>query len=85
MPNSFPHRALHPYFSLTFVLRLLTFLSNISRQTPEVTIQTYIRHLKEYNDMKDIAQQLIGLVAENRGVPVGSLYRNREFGVTEVD
>jgi hypothetical protein len=32
--------------------------------------------------MKDIGQQLIGLVAENRGVPVRTLYEQGEFGVS---
>ncbi|KAK4246088.1 hypothetical protein C7999DRAFT_15754 [Corynascus novoguineensis] len=51
-------------------------------QPADATVKTYIRSLQEYNDMKDIGQQLIGLVAENRGVPVRSLYEAGEFGVT---
>ncbi|KAK4041301.1 hypothetical protein C8A01DRAFT_45546 [Parachaetomium inaequale] len=51
-------------------------------QPPETTVKTYIRRLQEYNDMKDIGQQLIGLVAENRGVPVRTLYEQGEFGVS---
>lgn len=54
-------------------------------QPAEVTVQTHIRRLAEYNDMKDIAQQLIGLVAENRGVRIGTLYESGEFGVTADD
>ncbi|KAL2263515.1 hypothetical protein VTK26DRAFT_6416 [Humicola hyalothermophila] len=54
-------------------------------QPPEDTVQTHIRRLKEYNDMKDIGQQLIGLIAENRGVRVGTLYESGEFGVTPDD
>jgi hypothetical protein len=37
--------------------------------------------LQEYNDIKDIGQQLIGLIAENRGVPVRTLYETGEYGV----
>ncbi len=51
-------------------------------QPPEETVKTYIRRLREYNDMKDIGQQLIGLIAENRGVPVRTLYESGEYGVS---
>ncbi|KAK4119159.1 PH domain-like protein [Parathielavia appendiculata] len=50
-------------------------------QPPEVTVNTYIRRLQKYNDIKDIGEQLIGLVAENRGIPVRTLYENGEYGV----
>ncbi|KAK3308378.1 uncharacterized protein B0T15DRAFT_392495 [Chaetomium strumarium] len=50
-------------------------------QPAEATVNTYIRRLQEYNDMKDIGQQLMGLVAENRGVPVRTLYETGEYGV----
>ncbi|KAK4150852.1 hypothetical protein C8A00DRAFT_45843 [Chaetomidium leptoderma] len=51
-------------------------------QPPEVTVKTYIRRLQDYNDVKDIGQQLIGLIAENRGVPVRTLYEGGEYGVS---
>ncbi|KXX78773.1 DNA repair protein SWI5 [Madurella mycetomatis] len=54
-------------------------------QPAEVTVQAHIRRLKEYNDVKDIGQQLIGLIAENRGAPIGSLYESRQYGVTADD
>ena len=41
--------------------------------------------LQEYNDVKDVGQQLIGLVADNRGVSIASLYRDGEFGVGRDD
>ncbi|KAK4096921.1 PH domain-like protein [Parathielavia hyrcaniae] len=50
-------------------------------QPPETTVNTYIHRLQEYNDVKDIGQQLIGLIAENRGVPVRTLYEKGEYGV----
>ncbi|KAK4233798.1 hypothetical protein C8A03DRAFT_19186 [Achaetomium macrosporum] len=50
-------------------------------QPAEDTVNTYIRRLQEYNDMKDIGQQLIGLVADNRGVPIRTLYETGEYGV----
>ncbi|KAH6850492.1 hypothetical protein B0I37DRAFT_404309 [Chaetomium sp. MPI-CAGE-AT-0009] len=51
-------------------------------QPPETTVKTYIRRLQEYNDIKDIGQQLIGFIAENRGVPVRTIYEQGEFGVS---
>ena len=41
--------------------------------------------LQEYNDIKDAGQQLLGLVAESRGITVAELYRDQEFGVGEID
>jgi hypothetical protein len=55
------------------------------RQAPEKTVQDHIRLLKEYNDIKDIGQQLIGLIAENREVPIGSLYADGRFGIGPED
>lgn len=46
-----------------------------------MTVKTYISRLQEYNDMRDIGQQLIGLIAENRGVPVRTLYESGDYGV----
>ncbi|KAL2022396.1 hypothetical protein VTK56DRAFT_5463 [Thermocarpiscus australiensis] len=54
-------------------------------QPAETTVQTHIRRLKEYNDMKDIGQQLIGLIAENRAVPIRTLYDSGQYGVTAED
>ncbi|KAK3501464.1 Swi5-domain-containing protein [Neurospora crassa] len=54
-------------------------------QPPEETVQTHIELLKEYNDMKDIGQQLIGLIADNKGVPIGALYEDGQYGVTADD
>ncbi|KAK3326119.1 hypothetical protein B0H66DRAFT_472345 [Apodospora peruviana] len=54
-------------------------------QPPEVTIEAHKRLLKEYNDMKDIGQQIIGLVAENKGVSLGTMYNNGQYGVTAND
>ncbi|KAK4139795.1 uncharacterized protein C8A04DRAFT_40431 [Dichotomopilus funicola] len=51
-------------------------------QPPDATVKTYIQRLQEYNEIKDIGQQLIGFIAENRGVPVRTIYENGEFGVS---
>lgn len=56
-------------------------LTRIVSQPAETTVKTYIRRLQEYNDIKDIGQQLIGFIAENRGVSVRTIYEQGEFGV----
>ncbi|KAH6681712.1 DNA repair protein, partial [Halenospora varia] len=43
------------------------------------TVKTHIKLLHDYNDIKDIGQGLVGMIAENRGVRIGELYE--EFGV----
>lgn len=48
-------------------------------------VARHVRLLREYNQIKDVGQQLMGIVAENRGVTVGSLYKSGEFGVGSKD
>jgi hypothetical protein len=57
-------------------------LTRFVSQPAETTVKTYIRRLQEYNDIKDIGQQLIGFIAENRGVSVRTIYEQGEFGVS---
>jgi len=51
----------------------------------EATTQAHTRSLKDYNDLKDIGQQLIGLIADNRGVRISTLYESGDYGVTADD
>ncbi len=44
-------------------------------------VDSHIRLLRGYNDIKDVGQQLLGLIADNRGVSITSLYGADEFGV----
>lgn len=48
-------------------------------------VARHVRLLREYNEIKDVGQQLMGMVAEKRGVTVGSLYKTGEFGVGPKD
>ncbi|TLS25117.1 hypothetical protein PpBr36_07953 [Pyricularia pennisetigena] len=41
--------------------------------------------LQRYNELRDIGQQLIGMIAEQRGVPIRTLYESGEFGVGPED
>jgi hypothetical protein len=49
------------------------------------TADRHIRLLGQYNDVKDTGQQLIGLIADNHGVPVGTLYQDGRYGVSALD
>ncbi|KAL1296517.1 hypothetical protein AAFC00_000026 [Neodothiora populina] len=42
-------------------------------------IKAYVQQLQQYNDVKDIAEQLMGMIAEKRGVRIVEV--QREFGV----
>jgi hypothetical protein len=37
--------------------------------------------LHQYNEIRDIGQGLIGMIADNRGVRIAELYESGEFGV----
>ncbi|KEZ46605.1 hypothetical protein SAPIO_CDS0422 [Scedosporium apiospermum] len=47
--------------------------------------ESRISKLQKYNEIKDIAQELMGLVADNRNVTVKTLYESGEFGVDADD
>ncbi|KAK2602127.1 hypothetical protein N8I77_008685 [Diaporthe amygdali] len=55
------------------------------KQPAETTVNEHIKLLRQYNKIKDVGQQLIGLNADNRGVPVGSLYKDDHYGVGPKD
>ncbi|EFX00258.1 DNA repair protein, swi5 [Grosmannia clavigera kw1407] len=43
--------------------------------------QAHIALLKRYNDVRDVSQQLIGIIADSRGLSVRALYENDAYGV----
>ncbi|PQE13603.1 hypothetical protein CJF31_00005055 [Rutstroemia sp. NJR-2017a BVV2] len=55
------------------------------RAPADETVKRHIRLLHQYNDIKDVGQGLLGMVAENRGVRIGELYADGEFGVGRGD
>ena len=44
-------------------------------------VKNHIGLLQQYNEMRDVGQELIGVVAESRGVSLGTIYQEGEFGV----
>ncbi|KAJ5810829.1 hypothetical protein N7447_010345 [Penicillium robsamsonii] len=66
--------------------RLETDLTAVNVQligNPDDTCKRYTQLLHEYNDIKDVGQGLMGLLAEARGVRQVEV--EREFGVSEED
>lgn len=53
------------------------------RQPPAETVKKHIKLLHDYNDIRDVGQGLVGMIADNRGVRIGELYE--EFGVGLTD
>lgn len=57
----------------------------VIQRPPSSTDHDHIALLKQYNDLRDVTQQFIGLIAENQGVPIRSLYADGGFGVDTGD
>ena len=57
--------------------------ANNTRNDPSITVKRHIRLLHDYNEIKDVAQGLMGLIAEARGVR--QIEVQREFGAGEKD
>lgn len=51
----------------------------MQEKDPNKTVQKHIKLLHEYNEMRDVALGLMGMVAEKRGVVVGEVME--EFGL----
>jgi len=47
--------------------------------SPQSTVSAHITLLHRYNEIKDVGQGLMGMIAERRGVRIGEV--GREFGV----
>lgn len=57
--------------------------TKVALANANATIKQHINLLTKYNEIKDIAQGLMGLIAEQRGVRVGVIME--EFGMGEKD
>lgn len=67
-----------PLSKLSAICELLKILAS-DRQPAAETVKRHITLLHNYNDIRDVGQGLIGMIADNRGVRIGELYE--EFGV----
>lgn len=56
---------------------------DLLRNDPTATVKRHIRLLHEYNEIKDVGQGLMGIIADARGVRQVDV--EKEFGVGEKD
>lgn len=49
------------------------------------TVKAHIKRLHDYNEIRDIGQGLIGMIADQRGVRIMECYESGEFGVGSKD
>ncbi|EKV05058.1 DNA repair protein Swi5/Sae3, putative [Penicillium digitatum PHI26] len=64
-------------------LRIASLNTAYFSDDPKTTCERYTQRLHEYNDIKDVGQGLMGLLADARGVRQVEV--EREFGVSEED
>jgi len=62
---------------------IAVFTKGLKSSNPSQTVKTHIKLLHEYNEIRDVGQGIIGLIADNRGVRIGDVYE--EFGVGRGD
>lgn len=55
------------------------YFADASRGDPNTTVREHIRLLHDYNEIKDVAENLMSMVAEDRGVLKADVYK--DFGV----
>lgn len=55
----------------------------VARNDPSTTVKKHIRLLHEYNEIKDVGQGLMGLIADARNVR--QIEVQKEFGVGDRD
>lgn len=58
-------------------------LSPAAVDNPSVVVQRHIRLLHGYNEIKDIGQGLMGIIADSRGMRYVDV--QTDFGITEKD
>ncbi|KAJ5608549.1 hypothetical protein N7537_005168 [Penicillium hordei] len=64
-------------------LHLAALTTAKSSDNPSTTCERYTQLLHEYNDIKDVGQGLMGLIADARGVR--QIEVEKELGVSEED
>lgn len=76
-------RSIHIKFNFWVVSHGTGHASYRSPNDPSQTVQNHIRLLHDYNEIRDVGQGLLGLVADKRGVRYGDVLE--EFGVEAND
>ncbi|KAL8710917.1 MAG: hypothetical protein Q9220_004516 [cf. Caloplaca sp. 1 TL-2023] len=54
--------------------------SNLKSPDPDGTVQNHIRLLRDYNDIRDIGTGLMGIIANDRRVPMKRVYDDFQIG-----
>ena len=69
------------FFSVLFffLYRLLT-CARYRTKDPQATVKTHIKLLHDYNEIRDVGQGLMGIIADNRGVRVRDIYQDFDVG-----
>lgn len=81
-PSSFFSLLLFRFFFIPFLYSLLTHACYRTKDA-QATVKTHIKLLHDYNEIRDVGQGLMGIIADNRGVRVRDVYQ--DFGVGEGD
>lgn len=58
-------------------------LSYLRNKDPQATVKAHIKLLHDYNEIRDVGQGLMGIIADTKGVRVRDVYQ--DFGVGEGD
>ncbi len=78
-PFSLPSHPLRP----PLLFRGLLIYACFRTKDPQATVKAHIKLLHDYNEIHDVGQGLMGIIADNRGVRVRDVYH--EFDVGEGD
>ncbi|CAF9904932.1 hypothetical protein IMSHALPRED_000216 [Imshaugia aleurites] len=52
----------------------------LKTKDPQATVQAHIKLLHDYNEIRDVGQGLMGIIADNRGVRVRDVYQDFDVG-----
>lgn len=71
-----------PFVSFPFLSSLLIYACYRNKDA-QATVKSHIKLLHDYNEIRDVGQGLMGIIADNRGVRVRDVYQ--DFDVDEGD
>lgn len=67
-------------FPFTPFLYALLIYTCYRTKDPQATVKTHIKLLHDYNEIRDVGQGLMGIMADNRGVRVRDVYQDFDVG-----